>query len=313
MNEIDLRRVDLNLLLVLESLIAERHVGRAAQRLKVGQPAVSHALARLRQLFNDPLFIRNPRGMEPTKRTLNLAPRIVDVLARTRAVFADESRFDPARPHRFIIGHTDGSIPVLVDLVEQIRSSAPNIELEVRRVDADGVIKAIDSLELDLAFALLASNRRVARIARVPVLDVQYVGLARRGHPYLECSQTTAEFAALPHLAIAPRVESSHTEQLFTEVGIRRNIVLTIPHFLAAPLIVARTDLVTVIDISIARLYMSDNRLTVFKLPVELRKITVDMISASARRNEAALEWLRQSCLAGAQKINTERGRRPDI
>ena len=106
----------------------------------------------------------------------------------------------------------------------------------------------------------------------------------------------------MPHLAIAPRVESSHTEQLFTEVGIRRNIVLTIPHFLAAPLIVARTDLVTVIDISIARLYMSDDRLTVFKLPVELRKITVDMISASARRNEASLEWLRQTCLAGAQK-----------
>ena len=242
--------------------------------------------------------------MEPTKRTLNLAPRLADVLARTRAVFADKSRFDPARSHRFIIGHTDGSIPVLVDLAEQIRSSAPNIELEVRRVDADGVIKVIDSLELDLAFALLSSDRRIARITRVPVLDVQYVGLARRGHPYLQCSQTTAEFAALPHLAIAPRVKSSHTEQLFTEVGIRRNIVLTIPHFLAAPLIVARTDLVTVIDISIARLYMSDDRLTVFKLPVKLRKITVDMISASARRNEAALEWLRQSCLAGAQKVD---------
>lgn len=303
MNDIDLRRVDLNLLVVFEALIAERHVGRAAKRLKVGQPAVSHALARLRRVFEDPLFVRNPKGVEPTGRTLALAPQISDLLDRARAVFAAEPRFDPARPHRFTIGQTDGSIPVLINLVEHLRASAPKVRLDVRRVDADGVVQAIDRQELDLAFAAIPSERRIARIIRDPALHVHYVGLARRGHPLFRTSRSAEEFAALPHVAISPRAESSYTDRLFAEVGIRRNVVLTIPHFLAAPLIVARTDLVTVIDAAIARLYMSDTRLAVFKLPKELRTIAVDMLSARARRDEAALGWLREQCLAVARKL----------
>ena len=305
MNKIDLRRVDLNLLVVFETLMAERHVGRAAQRLNVSQSAVSHALSRLREMFDDPLFARHPKGIEPTKHCLALGPRIADVLNRTRAVLVSNPLFDPGRPHRFTIGQTDGSIPILVALMDRLRSTAPNIELHVRRVDADGLIGAIDRQELDLGFAVMPSARAIARIVRVPVLRVRYIGIARRDHPALrKPQQSPDEFAALPHLAISPRGEPvSHVDELLSEAGLRRNIVLTIPHFLAAPVIVARTDLVAIIDQSIARLFANDERLKIFELPVKLRPLDIDMLVAAARAEEAALKWLREQCVEVSSMI----------
>ena len=305
MNKIDLRRVDLNLLVVFETLMAERHVGRAAQRLNVSQSAVSHALSRLREMFDDPLFARHPKGIEPTKHCLALGPRIADVLNRTRAVLVSNPLFDPGRPHRFTIGQTDGSIPILVALMDRLRSTAPNIELHVRRVDADGLIGGIDRQELDLGFAVMPSARAIARIVRVPVLRVRYIGIARRDHPALrKPQQSPDEFAALPHLAISPRGEPvSHVDELLNEAGLRRNIVLTIPHFLAAPVIVARTDLVAIIDQSIARLFANDERLKIFEPPVKLRPLDIDMLVAGARAEEAALKWLREQCIEVSSMI----------
>jgi DNA-binding transcriptional LysR family regulator len=309
MNNIDLRRVDLNLLVVFETLMTERHVGRAAQRLNVGQSAVSHALARLRDLFGDPLFVRHPKGIEPTKRSLALGPRIADVLNRTRAALVSDPDFDPGRSHRFTVGQTDGSIPILVALMERLRETAPNIELHVRRIDADGLIGAIDRQELDLGFAVMASARPIARIVRVPVLKIRYVGIARRNHPALRMLRSSDKFAALPHLAISPRGEpATYVDGLLAELGLRRNTVLTIPHFLAAPLIVACTDLIAIIDESIARLFANDARLSIFELPVTLSPITIDMLAAAARTEEAALTWLREQCVEVSAIIG---GRKP--
>src|SRR5262249_8986149 len=158
----------------------------------------------------------------------------------------------------FTIGQTDGSIPILVALMELLRTTAPNIELHVRRVDADGIVRAIDRQELDVAFAVMPPAQRMARIVRTPVLKIRYVGIARRNHPLLR-SRSRELFAALPHLAISPRGEpASYVDGLLAEAGLRRNTVLTIPHFLAAPLIVARTDLIAIIDESIASLFERD-------------------------------------------------------
>jgi DNA-binding transcriptional LysR family regulator len=308
MSQIDLRRVDLNLLVIFDTLMTERHVGRAAQRLGVSQSAVSHALGRLRELFDDPLFARHPKGIEPTKRSLVLGPRVADVLNRTREVLASNPLFDPSRPHRFTIGQTDGSIPILVPLVERLRNTAPNIQLHVRRVDASGVVAAIDRQELDLAFAVMPPSEAPGRIARIPALKVQYVWIVRRGHPALRKLPLSNEaFASLPHLAISPRGgPTNRVDDLLNEAGLRRNTVLTIPHFLAAPVIVARTDLVAIIDESIARLFLADSRLKVLQLPTKLRPITVDLLMAAVRTEEPALKWLRDQCLQVVHEIAAE-------
>jgi DNA-binding transcriptional LysR family regulator len=299
MSHIDLRRVDLNLLVVFDMLMSERHVGRAAQRLNVSQSAVSHALGRLRELFGDPLFARHPKGIEPTKRSLALGPQVADVLSRARAVLVSSPAFNPDRPHRFTIGHTDGSIPILIALMNRLRTSAPKVELQVRRVDADGVVAALDRQDLDLALALRLVSRPAARISRVPAYTIRYVCLARTGHPALRRRRLTPEeFAALPHLAISPRGErTNRVDDLLTEAGLRRNTVMSIPHFLAAPLIVASTDLVAIIDEAIARLFAAQVGLATFEVPGRLPPVTIDILTAAVRTEEAALKWLRDQCL----------------
>src|SRR4029079_4201851 len=97
MNEIDLRGADLNLLVVFQKLLAERHVGRAAKRLRLTQSAASHALGRLRGMFGDPLFVRHPNGVDPTPRALALAPVIADILDRANSMLTPSLGFDPSK------------------------------------------------------------------------------------------------------------------------------------------------------------------------------------------------------------------------
>src|SRR5215204_3606114 len=106
MNEIDLRRADLNLLVVFQVLLAERHVGRAAARLALTQSAASHALGRLRELFADPLFVRHPKGVEPTARALSLAPDIIEILSRAQSLLATPV-FDPTLARSFTLATID--------------------------------------------------------------------------------------------------------------------------------------------------------------------------------------------------------------
>lgn len=303
MTDFDLRRADLNLLVTFEALMNERHVGRAADRLHVSQSAVSHALGRLRELFDDPLFIRHPRGIEPTKRSLALYPAIGDILHRARSLLAPEQPFSPEQSHRFIIGQTDGSIPILVTLMERLRAQAPNIELHARWMDAAGVIPALDRQEVDLAFAVMPPARLPARVARTALLRTHHVCIARRDHPAVrKPPRSVDEFAALPHLAISPHGSAiSRVDGLLADIGVRRNTVLTVPHFLAAPLIVAKTDLVAVVDESVYRLFVNHRKLGVIAIPASLQSITIDLLMASARLDDPALAWLREQCAAAAR------------
>ena len=126
MKEIDHRRADLNLLVVFQKLLVERHVGRAAKRLGLTQSAASHALGQLRIMFGDPLFVRHPKGIEPTSRAHALAPIVVDILDRANSMLASPGWFDPSKPHTFTIGGTDLAVfTVLVPLIKRLRATAP--------------------------------------------------------------------------------------------------------------------------------------------------------------------------------------------
>src|SRR5262249_50359298 len=151
MNEINLRRADLNLLVVFQVLLAEGHVGRAAKRLSLTQSAASHALGRLRDLFGDPLFVRHPKGIEPTSRALNLAPAIADILSRTHSVLASPI-FDPTEARSFTIATIDQNIPtILLPLIHHLREVAPAIDLRLLPLDRHLVVASFDRQEIDIA------------------------------------------------------------------------------------------------------------------------------------------------------------------
>src|SRR4051812_29492062 len=298
MNEIDLRRADLNLLVVFQALLAERHVGRTAKRLALTQSAASHALGRLRLLFGDPLFIRHPKGIEPTARALALAPAIADILNRTRSVLASPA-FDPNLACSFSIATIDLTLPtIIVPLIDHLRKVAPAIDLRVVPLVREDVVAAFDRQEIDMA--ILNFPNPPARIARVPVLKDRYVGIARRGHPGLQGKSLTAKAsAALPHLLFSPRGDPTGIvdEPLAQTSGRKRRVVMTVPHILAAPMIVARTDLVTVIAERIARRYVSELDLILFDPPIKLPDFTISVLTSAARAGDPALTWLQQQVM----------------
>jgi DNA-binding transcriptional LysR family regulator len=307
MNKIDLRRADLNLLVVFQVLHAERHVGRAAQRLALTQSATSHALSRLRELFGDPLFVRHPKGVEPTARALALAPGIADILNRTQSLLASPS-FDPSVASSFAIATIDLTVPtIIVPLMERLRRVAPSIDLRIVPLVREDVVAAFDRQEIDMA--LLNFPEPPARIARVPVLKDRYVGIARRGHPAFKRKQITATaYAALPHLLFSPRGDATGfiDEPLVQLTGRRRRVAMTIPHVLAAPSIIARTDLVTVIAERIGRLYARELDLIIFDPPIKLPEFTINMLTSAARTSDPALQWLQRQVMAVCNSVSSQ-------
>src|SRR5689334_21393599 len=149
LHEIDLSRVDLNLLVLFETVLNELHVGRAAERLSLSPSAVSHGLGRLRQQLNDPLFLKVPRGVVPTERAKALAEPISDILSRVRSVVASAEPFDAATSRRrFVIGSPDGSaIVALPRLLKHLAEEAPGIDIGSRQIMPDvGLLRPWDTV-----------------------------------------------------------------------------------------------------------------------------------------------------------------------
>jgi DNA-binding transcriptional LysR family regulator len=295
MHEIDLRRADLNLLIVFQALFSERHVGRAARRLALTQSATSHALGRLRDLFSDSLFVRHPKGVEPTARALAIAPTVAEILDRAQLLIASPV-FDPTVACSFTIATIDLTLPtIIVPLIELLRRVAPATDLRIVPLVREYVAAAFDRQEIDMA--ILNYPNPPKRLARVPMLKDRYIGIARRGHPGIKNRSLTPKgYAALPHLLFSPRGDPKGIvdEPLSQLSGIRRRVVMTVPHISAVPGIVARTDLVAVIAERIARLYAAEHDLMLFEPPVRLPEFTISVLASAARARDPGLQWLQK-------------------
>src|SRR5918997_5109390 len=193
LNRIDLSRADLNLLVLFEVVLEERHVGRAAERLNLSPSAVSHGLGRLRRLLNDPLFLRTPKGVVPTARALALAEPIAEALARVRGIVATAAPFDPATSaRRFRIGAPDGVSGVfLPPLLALARKRAPQIDISLRQVlppqggrttvrAFEPALAEIEAREVDVA--VLPYDDVPARFVAETLYQEDFVIAMRRGH-----------------------------------------------------------------------------------------------------------------------------------
>jgi DNA-binding transcriptional LysR family regulator len=196
----DLTRNDLNLLIALEALLAERSVTGAARRLGLSQPATSDALRRLRVLFGDELFVRSAGAMQPTPRALLLAPGIMAALGDLRATLGAELAFDPrGAAQTFTVAATDYIAHVLLpDLVADLRTEAPGADLHVVGYDKDEVDRMLARGEVDIALGVFPVPPEAA--VKTGLFDEHFVGLARFDHPALAGGDPDiVAFAALPH------------------------------------------------------------------------------------------------------------------
>ena len=270
----DIRNVDLNLLVALDALLAERSVSRAAVRLHLSQPAASALLARLRELFGDPLLLRSARGMLPTPRALELLGPVKQVLDEIEAIVQPRAAFDPASASlTFTLSASDyveyALLPKLVDYLEH---KAPGVRLEVRPLDLQLVAMQMESGEVDLCITGL--QNAVPGLHLRPLYTERLVSVVRRNHPGVGAHLTLDKFCSLEHIQVSVRGSgfSTRIDEALAALGRKRHARLAVPHFLLVPEIVARSDMISALPERLARGYAK--QLRIFEPPVELQKFT---------------------------------------
>lgn len=308
MSEINIHRIDLNLLVVFEALLAERHVGRAASTLSLTQSAVSHALGRLRELFSDPLFFRTAGGVAPTERALALEPELREILSRTRQLISAQAHFNPqAATDRVVIGLTDyASAVVLPSLAAYLEREAPNLRVVLRVDHPDFSVNHLDTEQLDFSIAPVWSAVP-KRISVTPLFLDQFVLTSRKGHPMLSRKTSLDVLKGLSRVVVSSRIDgSSVSEPSLIKAGFSRHPAMVIPHFLAAPFILDRTDYIAFIPEKLSRQLSSLAPLQMHPSPIALPVITMALMYHQKRvAASPCLHWV-ASAIKHSQGIDAD-------
>ena len=295
LNKTNLSRIDLNLLVLFEAVLEERHVGRAAMRLHVSPSAVSHGLGRLRRLMNDPLFLRQPKGVVPTERAKLLATPVADILDRARQVLANAEGFDPRKSvRRFVIGAPDAVTAVILpSLLAELRRDAPGIDLGVRNLvgQFQASLRELDERSLDVAL-LPIENIPARFVTRTLFEDEGFVIVRRAGHP-IGKRLTLARYCAAPHVLISVSGDPhGMVDTILEKRGLSRRVMLTVSNFMQALAVVAESDLVAAIPRRFAARYAARYRVVVAEPPIPLMNAPVLAIAPQVATMDGGLTWL---------------------
>jgi DNA-binding transcriptional LysR family regulator len=290
----DTKRLDLNLLVTLEALLAERNVTRAAERLHLSQPAVSAQLVRLRDLFGDALLIPAQRGMTSTAKADELLSPLRDALDQVRATIGQHAHFDPAQARLTVaIACTDYLQAALVQpLVLQLRQLAPGVRVALRVLDIPQLTMQMARGEVDLA--LMTPSDAPAGLHCHHLFHERYVLIGRRGHSRLRRKLSAAQFAQLEHVVVSLRGGDFATpvDDMLAALGLRRNVVLSAASFLFVPNMVARSDLVALVP----RRLVQDgaDTLRIVECPISVPRFEVGMLWHERSHGHAGQRWVRE-------------------
>lgn len=293
----NLRRLDLNLLVTLDALLAERNVTRAAQRLNFSQPAVSVQLAKLRDFFGDPLLLPGPRGMRPTARAEALREPLRQALEAVNGAVSPAKPFNPAEAtHAWRVAATDyGESTIVLPALNGLRAVAPAARLAVVEMMPTRIARQAEQGEIDLAFHTTAGSPPSLR--RRTLFKERYVLVGRAGHPRLQRKPSMKQFCQLEHVIVSPDGGGflGVTDEALAKVGMARKVVLSVPHFLFVRSVLASTDLVAMLPERLVR----DNRdVKVVEAPVEVPGYEMSMLWHERAHRDPAHQWLREFIIA---------------
>jgi DNA-binding transcriptional LysR family regulator len=293
MNIMHDKSIDLNLLSTFEAVMMELNVSRAAERLNITQPAVSHALRRLRRITNDELFIKVPCGVSPTPKALELWEPIRDGLLQIRQVLLPVA-FDPATTKQtFTISMTDYSVALLLPrLLTILEQAAPNIDLRIVPNTNINAASLLEQSEIDIA---LGRFFRPGLRLRVQELNRdRYVCVMRHGHPLSNRKLTLKKYVNAKHLLVSLTGESTgFIDEQLREQGLKRRIMLTVNQFTLAPELIAKSDLITAIPKRILQKSSYLEQLHIVELPIEVAPSELQMMWHERKQRDPAHEWLR--------------------
>ncbi|HSP97279.1 MAG TPA: LysR family transcriptional regulator [Candidatus Dormibacteraeota bacterium] len=296
-----IREADLNLLLALDVLLAERSVTTAADRLGLTQSAVSRILGRLRATFGDPLFVRTSRGLTPTQRALELAGPVRDAVAGLERLLLEKPHFRPEEARRrFRVAAVDyAQVTLLARLWKRLASEAPFVDLEVRQPSAESE-RDLESGALDLL--LMPRQASGAGIVWTPIARDEYVCVVWNRHP---CRRLVLpRFAAMDHVLVAPRErEGGVVDEVLTEKGLSRRVALQVATFLIVPYALVGSERIATVPRRMAEEFVRLHPLRILKPPLPIPGVVLCQGWHEIHRNDPGHRWLRQAVAAEAGSV----------
>jgi DNA-binding transcriptional LysR family regulator len=290
--DMNVQDIDLNLLRVFDAVLHEKGVTPAAARLGLTQPAVSNALARLRKLFDDALFVRTPRGVDATPFARELAEPVRQALALLESALAHGPGFDPAtstRAFRFYMSDL-GQVEFLPPLVERVQRSAPGVRLEAVALEVDDIADALAAGALDLAIGFLPGLG--APVRRQALFRDPYLCLMRADHPVT--TLTKKRFLEASHALVIYRGGHRVIEEALERAGLARRIALRVPHFTVVPMVLERTDLILTLPARVARVFERRGKLKALPPPVPIPPAEVAVHWHERFEPDPGNRWLRE-------------------
>jgi DNA-binding transcriptional LysR family regulator len=293
MSNSKLRRIDGTLLLVFAEAYRLRKLTAVAQRLGMTQSAVSHALGRLREIFEDELFLRRPFGVEPTPRARDLAPRVETIVRLTQETLTEVGAFDPATSAReFRVTGLDSATALLGSrLIALCRRTAPNIRLTFRSLVRRDSLRALGDGDVDVAVGLVWTKSPEFRTEAL--YQETYRVAARRNHPGIGKTLDLKTYLALDHVLVSVTGDAvGIVDRTLAAKGQHRRVVATLPTFLPALAAVARSDVIVTMPAQLVETYRKPFELRTYAPPLAIRPFTLSAVWH--RRNDAdpGLRWL---------------------
>lgn len=289
--------IDANLLIALNALLTERNVTRAAARIGVGQPALSHSLARLRAHFKDPLLVQRGRVLHLTEKALRLCDPVAEAAAAFSSVFEERPSLDLRSARRFVLGAADlFALRFVPEIERTLRRDAPGVTLEVRPL-SDRSTELILSEGVDLAFGVFDDVP--------PTLNQQslfldpYVCLVRADHPRVGASLTLRAYTQLLHMEVAPAPKARpglRIDRALAAKGLVRRVQTRVPYFLlAARLLESNDQVLTMTHVFAAQLAQAA-RLRLVKCPLAIPPLSFSQIWLRRQDGDPTHRWLRETC-----------------
>ena len=293
MNNINLKDIDLNLLVVFDCIYQEKNLTLVGKRLGRTQSAVSHALERLRGLFDDRLFVRTPQGMRTTPRAQELAFPIRETLGAFQKIIQPPINFDPRNLEQaFRISMSDYSeIIVLPRLMEILYQEAPKVQIEVLSPATSGPQAGLETGTYDL---IIGNQDVSAGIYQQKLFEDQFICLVSQEHPEIQNKMSVEQYLKFPHVLFAPQGRGDRLlEDSLQQEGLKRKVALRIPHILVIPRVVKNTPYIVTIPRKFAEA-LDDPSLQLLKPPIKLPQLHVMQYWHEAMHQDPAHQWLRR-------------------
>jgi len=299
MHETNISRIDLNLFVVFDAIVREGNISAAARSLNLTQPAVSHALARLRERLDDELFVRRGRQMAPTARARGLIAPVREALAGLQGCLSSEPAFDPASARRaFVLGLRDGlEACVLPPLMKRLIAEAPGIEVQSLTVSRRDTLRELAAGRLDLAMDVQLPVS--GDICQQKLVKSPLVVLMRKAHPLAKKALTLNNYLSAAHVLVSSRRRGPGLEDFgLAQAGHQREITLRCQHYQAAMEVVAATDLLLTLPAVLAE-QLAGKRFITSALPLQVPALSMHLYWHRDLDGDPGHRWLRGLLLAG--------------